>query len=146
MSDSLYPMECSPPGSSAHGSCAGKNAGVACPCLQGDPTMKERITRKPIWADKEVREPRDQRLRTSWLNAIWDSCVLISFYVKVKMLRATKPVPWEGRGELRRAESARKPSRFPLTPLRAPAFCCGSKGVCMFTLRTPSVILLPDSL
>ena len=28
-------MECSPPGSSAHGSCAGKNAGVACPCLRG---------------------------------------------------------------------------------------------------------------
>ena len=108
-------MDCSPPGSSVRGNCAGKNAGVGCPCLpQGDPTMKERVMRKPIWADKEVSEPRDQRLRTSWWNAIWDSCVLISFYVKVKMLRATKPVPGEGRGELRRAESARKPSRFSL--------------------------------
>lgn len=47
---------------------------------------------------------------------------------------------WE---ELRERGS---PLDFCLTPPRAPAFCFGSKGIFMFTLSAPSVILLPDSL
>lgn len=50
-----------------------------------------RNTRKPIWADKEAREPRDQRLRASRCITIWGN------QVGVKMLQATKSVPWEVR-------------------------------------------------
>ena len=37
VSDSLHPMDCSPPGSSVHGDSPGKNIGVDLPCpLPGD--------------------------------------------------------------------------------------------------------------
>lgn len=65
-----------------------------------------RNTRKPVWADKEAREPRDQRLRASRWITIWGN------QVGVKMLQATKSVPWEVRGKLRRAERRWKPSLF----------------------------------
>ena len=107
-------MDWSPPGFSVHGDSAGKHTGVGCPSLPKGifPTMEERNMRKPIWADTEVSEPRDQRLRTSCWNTIWDNCVLISYFVRVKMLRAAKTVAWEVRGQLRRARREPKPSLF----------------------------------
>lgn len=46
----------------------------------------------------------------------------------------------------KRGETAGSLCCFCSTPLRVPAFCCSSKGIFIFTLSTPSVIFLPDSL